>query len=946
VEPEPPNRISDLYHQAVDRAPGERSAFLREACAGDEALRREVESLLSYDEVSSSFLERPAGFVAGDMPGAAHGMTMINRQLGPYTILEPLGAGGMGEVYRARDSKLGRDVAIKILPSHFTEDPERRSRFAREARLLATLDHPHIGAIHGLEEIDGVSALVLELVEGPTLAERLERGPLPVSEAIVIARQIAEALDAAHQKGVVHRDLKPANIVLKKSTDPTSSEVSAKVLDFGLAKLIATDGSAGDASSHDGTMTGRILGTPAYMSPEQARGLGIDKRTDIWAFGCVVFETLTGRRAFEGDTVTDTLAHVLDREPDWTTLPAATPASIRTLLERSLRKDPRKRLRDIADALIEIDEVPAAVARSSPRAWLGWFVAAILGLASVAGLYLRPVPTVMGPIEIPVGPPENWLLSAELAGHGFEISPDGTSLVMSTFSQGVWMLWIRPVANASWRQIPGTHRSSGPFWSPDSQSLGFFANGQLQTIDVTGGSRKVLCQVPAGANGAWSSQGVILFGSTGPLMRVNKSGGTPVPATTLKGTDTAHLWPAFLDDGNHFLFLAETQTTSDLRLGSLTSSDTVSFGPFESNAVYAGGYLLFVRKGQLVAQPFAADSHQLKGNPLILAEQTAISQPSRRGYFSVSATGVVAYRRTGRAIVQLTWMDRNGTEVGKAGQPGFYNNLSLSRDGRYVAVSQLTEPPGMPWNRDIWQIDLARDGAAERLTTDPAGEFDPAWSVDGTRIAFTSGGADGGRLFVRSRASQKDGDELLKAPGHTVAAPDWSPDGNWLLYTQFPPGYTRLDVRLVRLADRSTSVFSYGPFSESSGTFSPSGRWVAFESDQTGRREIYVRPFPMQERQLPVSRDGGRAPRWSHHGRELFFLGLDGWLMSATIDTSRSPDATLLTRLFQTNLHHAPNDFNPYAVAKDGRFLIPVVLNPQGPTPITVLLNWPAALHK
>ena len=517
---------------------------------------------------------------------------------------------------------------------------------------------------------------------------------------------------------------------------------------------------------------------------------------------------------------------------------------------------------------------------------------------------------------------------------------------MSAFSRSVSMLWIRPVAKASWRQIAGTQGSSGPFWSPDSQSLGFFANGQLQTIDINGGSRKVVCRAPAGANGAWSRRGVILFGSRGPLMRVNSSGGTPVPATTLKGTDTAHVWPAFLDDGDHFLFLAETESTSDLRLGSLTSSDIVSFGPFESNAVYAGGFLLFVRKGQLVAQPFATDSLQLKGDPLIVAEQTAVSQPSRRGYFSVSTTGVVAYRRAGRGIVQLTWMDRKGTDVGKAGQPGFYNNLSLSRDGRFVAVLQYTEPPGMPWNVDIWELDLARGGTATRLTTDSEGEFDPAWSVDGDRIAFTSGGPDGGRLFVRSRSSQGDSDKLLTAPGHIVVAPDWSPDSKWLLYTQFPPSWTRRDVWALRIADRSASVFAGGPSSEGSGTFSPNGRWVAFESDQTGRNEIYVRPFPSHEGHSLVSRDGGRAPRWSHDGRELFFIGLDGWLMSATIETSRGFAATLPARLFQTNLHHAPNNFNPYAVANDGRFLIPVILNPQGPTPITVLLNWQEELKQ
>ena len=373
---------------------GERTAFLMEACGGDEGLRQEIESLLGYESASLRFLETPAAeAIAGALGDAPGRRQMVGRQLGPYTFLAPLGAGGMGEVYRARDSKLGRDVAIKILPSPFTSDPERRARFAREARLLATLNHPHIGAIYGLEETDGVTALVLELVEGPTLADRLSRGPLPVSEALAIARQIAGAIDAAHEKGIVHRDLKPANIVLQSATNAAgvpSGDARAKVLDFGLAKTIAV-GLEGDLTQHpsgslDGTAEGRILGTPAYMSPEQARGQAVDKRTDIWAFGCVLYEMLSGRRAFDGDTISDTLVSILEHEPDWTALPAATPASVRTLLARCLRKDPRKRLHDIADALIELDEgIPPIAARAFTQSWRGRLIAGVLAVA-LAGL--------------------------------------------------------------------------------------------------------------------------------------------------------------------------------------------------------------------------------------------------------------------------------------------------------------------------------------------------------------------------------------------------------------------------------------------------------------------------------------------------------------------------------------------------------------------------------
>ena len=382
MEPDRRHRqISDIYHAALARNPAEREAFVRNACDEDEALRREVESLLQYEPQSSGFLESPAAVMAGALEGAAAGHVMAGRQLGPYTIVAPLGTGGMGEVYRARDTKLGRDVAIKILPSHFTNDPERRARFAREARTLATLNHPHIGAIYGLEESDGLSALVLELVEGQTLAERLERGPLKIADALAIARQIADALDAAHEKGVVHRDLKPANVVLQGSSGG-AGDVRAKVLDFGLAKLVAVDlaDSPALSGSFDGTADGRILGTPAYMSPEQARGQAVDKRTDIWAFGCVLFEMLTGQRAFEGDTVTDTLVRVLEREPEWTALPATTPEPVRKLLRRCLQKDPGRRVRDIGDARQELDETPDALSQTrAPRGQRWWAI----GLASL-----------------------------------------------------------------------------------------------------------------------------------------------------------------------------------------------------------------------------------------------------------------------------------------------------------------------------------------------------------------------------------------------------------------------------------------------------------------------------------------------------------------------------------------------------------------------------------
>ena len=496
VEPDRRRRqISDLYHAALSQSPGERAAFLEQVCGGDTALRQEVESLLQYEPATSRFLEAPAAVMAGvsDVPGTS----MVGRELGPYRLLAPLGAGGMGEVYRARDSKLGRDVAIKILPAFFSADPERRARFAREARLLATLNHPHIGAIYGLEETDGATALVLELIEGPTLADRLGRGSLALSEALAIARQVAEALEAAHEHRIIHRDLKPANVVLQGQR----ADVRVKVLDFGLAKFVHShEDQAATATAMARTEDGRILGTPAYMSPEQARGEAVDRRTDIWAFGCVLFEMLSGRRAFEGQTIPDTLAHVLERDPDWSALPATTPTALRSLLERCLRKEPRKRLHDIADARIELEErmLPggsSASALAAPverdgRKRLAWGVGAILAMVAVAATtlpYWRNTPGG-GPelIVFPIAPAENSRFIG--TSPEFAISPNGRQVAFVASSNRGSKLWVRSIDAVEIRPLDGTDGARNPFWSPDSQSVGYFAGDKLKIIRVNGGS--------------------------------------------------------------------------------------------------------------------------------------------------------------------------------------------------------------------------------------------------------------------------------------------------------------------------------------------------------------------------------------------------------------------------------------------------------------------------
>jgi serine/threonine protein kinase/Tol biopolymer transport system component len=951
--PERRDLISDLYHRALARAPEERAAFLAEACKGDEALREEVQSLLEFEPASARLLERPAVAVAA---GATSATSMIDRQLGPYTIVAPLGAGGMGEVYRARDSRLGRDVAIKILPAHFTADSERRARFAREARLLATLNHPHIGAIYGLEESAGVSALVLELVEGETLAARLERGPLPLAGALAIARQIAEALEAAHEKGIVHRDLKPANIVLQGAFDGVSTAVRAKVLDFGLARPMAVDlaGPTAPASgSFGGTADGRILGTPAYMSPEQARGLTVDKRSDIWAFGCVLFEMLSGRRAFDGATITDTLACILDHQPDWAALPADTPAPIRTLLERCLRKDPKRRLHDIADALIEMEEgalpTASAGARLSParsgsrryRDWLPWTVAAVLGMAliTMAWSSRRVAPTTPGDVvEFPINPPGQM---SQLTDR-FAISPDGRHVAFTARSEGHSVLYVRSLETLELRMLAGTEGALYPFWRPDSQAIGFFAAGQIKTIQLSGGVPVSVCR--GTGEGTWNQADVIVFGGASgylggvALQRVSARGGTPSAVTSLKDDEFAHGFPSFLPDGEHFLYLAQSSASSELRVGSLTSAESVPLGPFESNAQYAAGSLFFVRGGSLIAQPFDADTYRLKGSPSYMAAKVGFVL--NHGMFSVSATGRLAYT-VGSASQTLTWLDRQGNTLSTVGDPGTFFNMDLSPDEQHVAISKAMHSPGARATVDLWRIDLARSALATRLTDHPGWEWDPDWLRNDT-IAFTHALTPGGDHGLFVRAPDPSGPNTLLLKSGNIAIPDWSHDGRFIVYTEgWGSNPDAHDLwTLSTTPGRSPTVFLKTRHDEGAGRFSPDDRWIAYRSNASGRSEVYVRPFPVRPGEFAISRDGGRAPRWRGDGKEIFFLSLDGTMMAAQINTTKGFAAGIPQKLFATPL--GPGGNPPYSVTKDGqRFLMPI---PGPPAPIVVLLNWHARL--
>ncbi len=969
MAPDRRGRISSLHHAALARAPAERGAFLAEACEGDDVLRREVESLLAFESASVRFLETPAADVVAVALGSASAEPMkMGRQLGPYTILAPLGAGGMGEVYRAHDGKLGRDVAVKILPSHFTADPERRSRFAREARLLATLNHPHVGTIYGLEEIDGVTALVLELLEGPTLADRLANGPLPIADALAIARQIAEALEAAHEKGIVHRDLKPANIVLQRVTTASgvpSSDARAKVLDFGLAKSIAP-GLDGDlakrpAGSFDDTVEGRILGTPAYMSPEQVRGRVVDKRTDIWSFACILYEMLAGRCAFDGDTISDTFVSILEREPEWTALPAATPASIRTLLERCLRKDPRTRLHDIADALIEFEEgtTPVASTRSitdaAPNTWqrvrerLGWIVAAALALVLSGTMLLNrrgAPPAAPALVEFPILPPEGSKFTKPQVE--FAVSPDGRHVAFIANSKTGSSLWVRSLAAVDPRPLRGTEGARNPFWSPDSQSIGFFAGNQLKTVLASGAAAVVpfpgsesfapVMDATGGApSGTWSSQDIVVFGPSndGSLRQTDlKTGGMPTPVTT-RETAVVHRRPRFLPDGQRFLYLSGQ---TELRVGSLTTADTIVIGTFESPVVYSAGHLLFTRGGNLMAQPFNEETLRLEGNPVPLRVQVSVGMPGFPA-FSASTNGPLVFLPPPTTEPQLTWLDRDGRRVGLVGNPGVVGgNLDLSPDGQQVAFSS-TDAVGQS---DIWLMELAT-GRATPLTENAAGDIDAAWSPNGKHIVFNSGRLGGLSLFLRASDGSGVDVPLVKyeksvAKNFTVAS--WS-RADVLIFNAYNQSADSDLWTLSMSGDRTPEVFLSSKHSEMNGTFSPDGRWVAYQSNASGRYEIVVRPYPNKDPAQTISHDGGKYPRWRGDGKELFFVSPDGTMMAADFDAATGRSRGVPQPLFPTQIRFGDN--RPYAVDKSGqRFLLKVAPDPR----LVAVMDWRALLPR
>ena len=886
-------------------------------------------------------------------------------RLGAYEIVSLLGAGGMGEVYRARDTKLDREVAIKVLPELFVSDPERVARFQREAKTLASLNHPHIGGIYGFEDTDGERALILELVEGPTLADRIAQGPIPLDEALPIARQVAEALEAAHEAVIIHRDLKPANIKLRP-------DGTVKVLDFGLAKALEPTSAASPSVTASPTITtpammtgvGMILGTAAYMAPEQAKGRAADKRADIWAFGVVVYEMLTGTRLFDAEDLSETLAAVLTRDVTLTTLPPTTPTRLRALLRDCLIRDPRQRLRDIGDARIVLDKIiagapddaaaSAAVPSAIVPAWrrvLPWAAAAAFAVALGISLW---APWRTTPV-----PPETRLdivTSATTQPYSFALSPDGRQIAFVASDDKASSLWLRPLSTTTAQPLAGTEGATYPFWSPDGRSVGFFAGGALKRLDLAGGVPQVLAPVTNAQRGTWNADGVIVFApSSGtPLLRVAAAGGAAVAVTTLGPQQIGHNSAQFLPDGRRLLFaVIGSADTTGIYLGALDGRAPIRLTstPSSTSFAYASpGFLLWVREGTLVAQKLDVDRAALVGEPVTLA--------SGIGAVSVSSTGLVAYRTTTGAARQLTWFDRSGTAGGVVGDPdGTLRSLRVSPNGRRVAVSRKAQG-----NEDIWVLDGPR---ASRLTFDPAIDLYSVWSPDGARIVYASARTGIFSLF-RTLTSGAGGEEPFLQTEQPVAPTSWSADGKFLLYGSIDPK-TGSDLWVLptsgNTGDRKPFVFLRTPFREASGEFSPDGRWVAYHSNETGRPEVYVRPFVPPSRdasadrpagtnagaaappggQWQISTTGGISPMWRADGKELYYLNPDGALMAVPITiTGVTLEPGAPVTLFPTRIYGGGADVQlgrQYDVTRDGRFLINTVLNEAAAT-ITLLQNW------
>ena len=929
--------IDRLFEAASAMPVTERTAWLADHCDDAEVLR-EVESLLPFAGTGSGSLRAPVRNMSALLPG---GQPAPGDRVGPYEVQSLIGKGGMGEVYRARDTNLGRDVALKILPQDLASDSEYVARFKREAQLLASLNHPNIASIYGVED----RALVMELVEGET-----PKGPMDFEDAWKIAAQVAAGLEYAHERRVVHRDLKPANLKVM-------ADGRVKILDFGLAKALAGDvqsaswGKLRPTLGAGETQTGLVLGTAAYMAPEQVKGKEVDRRADIWAFGVVLYELLTGESLFKGSNADEIMTRVLTEEPDLSN----TPWKVRRLLRECLKKDPGERLRWVGDAGKLLEEPAQAMVQRRALTSIPWIMSAVLlvicGVVSLLHFREAPPPEARVTNALVI-PPENARFDVGTEFNVPALSPDGRRVVFGARQAGGRnQLWLRSMDSLAAQPLAATENARFPFWSPDSRSVGFFADGKLKRLEVAAGSTSTVADAPNGCGGSWNADGVIVFSpsSIGPLQRVAASGGALSPATALEGSnDFSHRFPWFLPDGRHFLFEDQVQFGNNevmLRIGSLDSKEVKTVGPANSNGVYSSGYLLYLRESTLMAQGFDVIRLANAGQAVPVAKKvrSELYLGGATGLFTVSQEGLLVYQEGAEAGAQrLTWFDRKGKPAGIVGDTSDFFAMELSPDRKRLAVTRLGQ------NVDLWIYDVDR-GIPKRFTFSAARDRQAIWSPDGQVVVYQSN-PNGVADLYRKRADGTMNEELLRADGAEKVASSWSPDGRFLLFVRIDPK-TQRDIWVL--------PFEHGPagapgepypwlvtaFNDRFAKFSPDGRWVAYESDDSNQFEIYVAPFAGSGGTRQISVGGGMYPRWRADGKEIFYVGANGSLMAAEVSVRGA--SLEVGAIRPLGIPVVTGRVYLYDVSADGQtFLVAAPPEDKESAPLVLIENWTGLLGK
>ena len=896
-------------------------------------------------------------------------------KLGPYEIQSALGAGGMGEVYRARDTRLDRTVAIKILPEHLSSNAELNARFEREARAVSALNHPHICHLYDIGKQDGTVFLVMEYLDGETLAQRLQKGPLPLKQALEFGIQIAQALATAHKAGILHRDLKPQNVMLTAS--------GAKLLDFGLAKSAPVLGGSAMAVSgmtpSTPTMTiaelstpakpltrqGMVVGTYQYMAPEVLQGMEADARSDVFSLGCVLYEMVTGRRAFEGKSQLSVMTGILERDPEPVSqsMPAS-PAALDYAVKTCLEKNPEERFQTAQDVKLQLKWIAQgggapAEARTVRQAkpWLWWAVAAMAIMAAIVSIigYVKVASQPSAVIRSFIPPPTGTVFLTSVPASGpVVVSPDGTKLAFTARDdKGKILLYVRALDALAAQALTGTEDAMYPFWSADSRDLGFFTQNKLKRVSASGGPVQELCGAANGRGGAWNKDGIILFtpavGTV--LMRIPAAGGTPIPATKFDAAQNqnSHRWPHFLPDQRHFIYWARSPmgpAGQALYVGALDSAETKLIAKGIATATYANGDVLFLREQTLLAQPFDSSRLELTGEARLIAEHIAVNGPSGVPEFSASETGILAYH-TGEATGawDLLWFDREGKSAGVLAQQERYYFPALSPDNNQLAVSLYNGTEGVS---DIWILDLKR-GTKSRLTFGPGNQVGPVWSRDGKVVYYTSNGKGTNHIYSKAADGSGSPQTVLETEGISESGYSMSPDGRYLVYTHRVLGdpLGNIDLWVLPLTgDHKPFPIVQTPFLDNNPQVSPTGKWMAYQNNESGRMEVYLTPFPGGGARWQVSSGGGADPMWRGDGKEIYLLDPTDNLLAVDVDVSSgTPRLGTPHKLFQAI--GVQQQVGSYTVTRDGkRFLVNSGSTKQGSEPLTLVTNWTAELKK